>query len=625
MKNNKQLLSLIIDDEDLTRRYIGTLLENRNYRVFEAENGKDGIRLFKSKKPDLALVDLRMPEMDGLDVLIELNKINSDIPLIVISATGNIKDAVEATRRGAWEYVIKPIREAEPLYYAIDRALERYRLITENRQYQENLEDQVRQRTKELLKANKELSESETRYRSVVEDQTESIIRYSSDGFCTFVNESYCRLFGKSRKFFLGNSFYDQIYKEDLDHVIKKIKSLNRNNPVEVDERRVVLPNGKKIWQQCTDRIILDEKGKIVEYQAVGVDITERKNGEEALKEALKEVERLKNKFHDEVVYLREEIKLEHNFDQIIGKSENIKKILKQVEIVAPNDTTVLILGETGTGKELIARAVHNLSSRRARPLVKVNCAALPSNLIESELFGHEKGAFTGATTQRIGRFELADGSSIFLDEIGDLPLDLQVKLLRVLQEGEFERVGGSETIKVNVRIIAATNRNLKKAIESGSFREDLYYRLYVIPIELPPLRERKSDIELLAMYFAQKYGRKQGKHFTKISKSTLNLLQNLEWAGNIRELENIIERSVIFSQPPELKLDDRLLPSDKIQSANTKSRSLETIEREYILKILKEKSWIIEGEAGASSVLGLHPNTLRSRMKKLNISRNQV
>ncbi|MEJ2545584.1 MAG: sigma 54-interacting transcriptional regulator, partial [Calditrichaceae bacterium] len=214
---------------------------------------------------------------------------------------------------------------------------------------------------------------------------------------------------------------------------------------------------------------------------------------------------------------------------------------------------------------------------------------------------------------------------SIFLDEIGDLPLDLQVKLLRVLQEGEFERVGGSETIKVNVRVIAATNRNLKKAIESGGFREDLYYRLNVIPIDVPPLRERKADIELLAMYFAQKFGRKQGKDFTKIPRSTIKQLQSFDWTGNIRELENVIERSVIFSQPPELKLDDRLLPSDKIKSASTQFRSLKAIEREHILKILNEKNWIIEGEAGAANVLELHPNTLRSRMKKLNIVRNQV
>ena len=623
MNKNKQLLVLVIDDEDLTRRYIGALLETRNYKVIEAGNGTDGIKLFKVKKPDLTLVDLRMPEMDGLDVLVELNKINPDTPLIVISATGNIKDAVEASRRGAWEYVIKPIRDADHLYHSIDRALERYRLISENKTYQENLEYQVKQRTEELVELNKDLTISEARYRSVVEDQTETIIRYTADGICTFVNESYCRLFGKSRNRFLGSSFYPQIYEEDRNRVIKKIKSLSRNNPVEVDERRVLLSNGKIVWQQCTDRIILNEKGKIVEYQGVGVDITDLKDGEKALREALKEVERLKNKLHDEVVYLREEIKLEHNFEQIIGKSEVIKKILKQVEIVAPNDTTVLILGETGTGKELVARAVHNLSSRRARPLVKVNCAALPTNLIESELFGHEKGAFTGATAQRIGRFELADESSIFLDEIGDLPLDLQVKLLRVLQEGEFERVGGTDTIKVNVRIIAATNRKLEKAIESGNFREDLYYRLNVIPIELPPLRERKGDIELLAMYFAQKYGRKQGKSFDKISRNTINHLKNLEWEGNIRELENIVERAVIFSQPPELKLDNRFLPQNKIKSPDSQSRSLEAIERDHILKILNEKNWVIEGEAGAANVLDLHPNTLRSRMKKLKISKS--
>ncbi len=623
MNKTKRLSVLLIDDDEYIRGYVKSLIKERKYEVIEAGDGFTGIKLFKVKQPDLVLVDLRMPEIDGLDVLLKLKSISPETPLIVISGTGDIKDAVEAVRRGAWEYVIKPISDPNHLYSAIDRALERFRLISENRAYQNNLEEQVQQRTEELIKLNRQLTTSEARYRSVVEDQTETISRFLADGSRTFVNQSYCRLFGKSQKDLLGSDFFAQIYEEDIDKVKKKIYSLSVQNPVKVDERRVKLPNGKISWQQVTDRIILDKKKKIVEYQAVGVDITERKNGEKALREALEEVERLKNKLQDEVVYLREEIKLEHNFEEIIGKSDAIKQVFNQVEMVTPNDTTVLILGETGTGKELIARAVHNLSSRRKRPLVKINCAALPVNLIESELFGHEKGAFTGAVTTRIGRFELADGTSIFLDEIGELPLELQTKLLRVLQEGEFERVGGDETIKVDVRVIAATNRDLPNSVKTGEFREDLFYRLNVFPIDMPPLRERKADIPLLASYFAQKYGRKQGKIFEKISQSTIKYLQQLEWEGNIRELENIIERAVIFSKPPELKLNQQFSFSSEIKSPSAESRSLQAIEREHITKILDEKNWVIQGEGGAAKVLGLHPNTLRSRMQKLSISKS--
>jgi len=293
-----------------------------------------------------------------------------------------------------------------------------------------------------------------------------------------------------------------------------------------------------------------------------------------------------------------------------------LKSLLVKVEQVASTDTTVLILGETGTGKELVARALHHASLRKNRPLVKVNCAALPAHLIESELFGHEKGAFTGAHTRRIGRFELADGATIFLDEIGELPLELQSKLLRVIQEGEFERLGDSRMRTVDVRVIAATNRNLKEEIRTARFRQDLFYRLNVYPLTVPPLRERPDDIPLLVESFAQKFSKKLGKQIDKIPQKTMNSFQQYAWPGNVRELENVVERAVISSHDAVLRVE---LPEISILPVQS-NKTLEEVEREHILRVLKTKNWRISGSQGAAAVLGLHSNTLRSRMQKLGI-----
>jgi transcriptional regulator with GAF, ATPase, and Fis domain len=295
--------------------------------------------------------------------------------------------------------------------------------------------------------------------------------------------------------------------------------------------------------------------------------------------------------------------------------------VLKNVERVAPTDSTVLITGETGTGKELIARAIHNLSSRKTKPLVKVNCAAIPAGLIESELFGHEKGAFTGALARKIGRFELADKGTIFLDEIGELPLDLQSKLLRVLQEGEFERVGGSQTFTVNVRVIAATNRDLEQQVRAGQFRSDLYYRLNVFPIHVPPLREREGDIPLLVQFFVRKFTVQQGKKIKRIPERMMTALQRYHWPGNIRELEHVVERAVILSEGPELEPIEWLTAGGP-QSRIDKVLTLEDLEREHIRTVLEQTNWRVSGEKGAAGLLGLKPTTLEARMKKLGLAR---
>ena len=340
---------------------------------------------------------------------------------------------------------------------------------------------------------------------------------------------------------------------------------------------------------------------------------------------AYREIAALKNKLASEKVYLEEEIKTEYNFEEIIGRSAALKRVLQQVETVAPTDSVVLIHGETGTGKELIARAIHDLSARRERTLVKLNCAAIPTGLLESELFGHERGAFTGAIAQRIGRFELAHKGTLLLDEIGEIPMELQPKLLRVLQEQEFERLGSSRTIKTDVRLITATNCDLQQMVAEKKFRSDLYYRLNVFPIFVPPLRERVEDIPLLVRYFAQKHARRMNKRIENIPADTLQALSRYPWPGNIRELENLIERAVILSSGPELLVEPpEFRPAAvAISSEGTvKHTNLEDAERAHILRVLHDANWIIGGPRGAASKLGLNRSTLRSKMIKLGISR---
>jgi formate hydrogenlyase transcriptional activator len=336
---------------------------------------------------------------------------------------------------------------------------------------------------------------------------------------------------------------------------------------------------------------------------------------------AFQQIEELKDKLAKEKLYLEEELRLEHGFEDIIGDSPALMQVLKQVEVVAPTDSTVLIQGETGTGKELIARGVHRLSDRRERTFVKLNCAAIPTGLLESELFGHERGAFTGAIAQKAGRFELADKGTLFLDEVGEIPLELQSKLLRVLQEQEFERLGSTKTLRVDVRLVAATNRDLKSLVEAKQFRNDLYYRLNVFPVTLPPLRERREDIPILVRYFTQHYAVRMKKNIQTVPAKTMEMLSRYAWPGNIRELENLVERSVILTQGTDLQVPVRELQTDLPLPLNSPA-TLEEAEREQILRALRETKWVIGGPAGAAARLGIKRTTLQSKMQKFGIAR---
>jgi len=366
----------------------------------------------------------------------------------------------------------------------------------------------------------------------------------------------------------------------------------------------------------------LEREGEVFGVSVFGKDITESKAMEARLRDQLGEIEQLKQQLETENIYLREELGQRQGFREIIGSSHALNYILFRVGQVAPTDATVLILGETGTGKGIVANAIHGLSARKDRPMITVNCAALPGNLIESELFGREKGAFTGAHARQAGRFEAANGGTIFLDEIGELPLELQAKLLRVLQEGEFERLGSAKTVKVDVRVIASTSRDLRQEVRAGRFREDLFYRLNVFPVTMPPLRDRAKDIPELVRFFVDKYSRRFGRRIETIPKVAMKALEEYRWPGNVRELEHVIERAVITTEGTVLRLADRLEPLRAAGTAGSSLRDLAAMEREHILRVLGETDWRIEGPKGAAKILNLHPSTLRLRMKKLGIRR---
>jgi transcriptional regulator with GAF, ATPase, and Fis domain len=425
--------------------------------------------------------------------------------------------------------------------------------------------------------------------------------------------------------------------KELLEGILPQNSILNDfevEHNFETIGRKIMHLNARRIYREATQtELILLAVKDVTEreyYKRHLEEIVEKRTAqlrvarEEAEKSkllaeaALYEIKKLKEQLEAERAYLQEEIKLEYNHENIIGQSNAINYVFYKIEQIAGTDTNVLVLGETGTGKELVARAIHGLSLRKDRALVKMNCATLPSNLIESELFGHEKGAFTGAHSRRLGRFEVANGATLFLDEIGELPLELQPKLLRVIEHGEFERLGSSHTIKVDVRIIAATNRNMEEEVRKGRFREDLWYRLNIFPITTPPLRDHMEDMPLLVDFYVKKISKRLGKTVELIPTFVMNALQNYHWPGNIRELENVLERAVINSSGPKLRLVDELKKphKDLIRS----ERTLEHVEREYIIQVLEQTHWKVSGKNGASEILGLDRSTLRARMTKLNI-----
>jgi chemotaxis protein methyltransferase CheR len=589
---------LIVDDETANLKLLKELLSREGYQVRPSDRPQLAIDSALAQPPALILLDVRMPDMDGFEVCKRLkqDERTRDIPVIFVSALQDAQSRVHGLGTGGVDFISKPFQEEE--------VLARVRTHLELRNMQLNLEEMVAKCTAEFVG-------SEAKYRGLVENALVGVFSSTLDGRFIFVNEALARMFDfeSPEQMIAQRSLEHWSDQKDRERMLAELQQHGRVTNFEAetithtDRHIYVLFSAKQVGNDIIGMVM---------------DITDRKQAETKLQKAYTAIEQLQMKLQAETAYLQEEIKLEYDFESIIGNSSAIQHVLFKVEQVAGTDATVLVLGETGTGKELIARAIHNRSLRKKHPLVKVNCAALPSNLIESELFGHEPGAFTGAQTRQIGRFEVADGTSIFLDEIGDLPLELQSKLLQVLQDGEFERLGSPRTIKVDVRVIAATNRDLEAQVRKGEFREDLFYRLNVFPLTVPPLRERVEDIPLLAEYFMGKASRRLGKSINILPTSVVNSLKNHPWPGNVRELENVIERAVINSSGPKLRLAEELVSLQR--DLPTPLKPMKTIEFDHIVRILEHADWKISGKNGAAEILGLKRGTLRARMQKLGI-----
>ncbi len=474
------------------------------------------------------------------------------------------------------------------------------------------LVSRVRNLAEELQSRETGLKEAEEKFRGIVEAAPDAIVLANRDGRIVMTNPEVGRMFGYAQQELIGQPVEilvpDRFRRGHIDYRSAYLKRPVARSMGKGLELTAVRKDGSEFPVDIMLGPIEGPQGPTV--LAVIRDLSQRKKDDEALRRS-----------EQEKRYLEEELVSAHQFNEIIGESSGLKRVLKQVEDVATTDATVLILGETGTGKELIARAIHELSPRRDHAFVKHNCSAIPAGLLESELFGHEKGAFTGAIAQKIGRLELAQQGTFFLDEVGDLPLELQPKILRALQEKEFERVGGTRTIPINVRLVAATNRDLAKMVNEGQFRSDLYYRLRVFPVTIPPLRERPDDIPLLVRHFLSSHSKRMGRHIETIPTETMQALVKWRWPGNVRELENFIERSVILTQGSVLRAPLAELEAVEEPAESTDS-NLEGVEREYILRVLRECKGMIGGANGAAERLGLKRTTLNSKMKKLGIMR---
>ena len=595
-------------DIEKTRRHLAVHADHIHLSTVTTAPESLSTWRYSARHHDVILMDFQLPEPNALHVLRELSLITTqNTPIVLVCNEADEELARQGLQLGASSCLVKRPGYLYQLPWELEQAHARADL----------------QRREAALHA------SEERNRAILNAIPDLMFLLDRGG--TYLdyhvpNEEY--LFTPPGEF-LGKNLAE-VLPPDLAAKFSHrfVQAFQSDQPVLL-EYPMQTTNGRRIFEAS---MVKCDGDKIL---AMVRDITERRNAEESLKKALDEVQRLKDQLLEENVYLQEEIRDASNFGEIIGRSEPLRRVLSKAEQVAPLETTVTLLGETGTGKELLAHAIHRLSSRRQHTLVKVNCAALPGSLIESELFGHEKGAFTGADARRMGRFEIANGGTLFLDEVGELPLDLQAKLLRVLEEGEFERVGGSHTIKVDVRMIAATNRNLEDAVRKGIFRSDLYYRLNIFPITLPPLRERKGDIPILVTHLVKKLSQKLGKTIDAVPQDTMAKLRNYPWPGNIRELRNVIERAVIITQGPKLCLIDDLdsqalelglqkqtARQDVFADSGLVGETLEQTEYNLILRTLKNVHWKLEGPGGAAELLNLHPSTLRSKMRKLGIER---
>jgi PAS domain S-box-containing protein len=580
-------LVLVADDNADMRNYVERLLRAGGFRVEAVTDGKKALAAAQRLNPDLILSDVMMPELDGFGLLTAVRKDAElrDTPVLLLSARAGEEARVEGLSAGADDYLIKPFSARELL---------------------------ARVGVK-LQLARKRRERSERELRQILDLTPLHITEFGPDGSRLYNNQAGLDYHGLTLEEWQRADLQTLCHPYDVEDLTRELPQRLLSACAFEHEIRLKRRDGQCRWFLFRFRPMVDEHGRPTRWYAAGTDIEDRKQAEQRLQ--------------SENVALREEIDRTSMFEEIVGISSALHAVLSRVAKVAPTDSTVLITGDTGTGKELIARAVHKRSQRSSRAFVSVNCAVIPRDLIASELFGHEKGAFTGATRRRLGRFELAQGGTIFLDEIGELPAETQIALLRVLQEHEFERVGGTESIRTDVRVIAATNRDLEAAIAAGMFRSDLFYRLNVFPIEVPPLRERREDIPVLVEYFIHRYATKAGKNIRSVNKKTLELLQSYLWPGNIRELQNVIERSVIVCETENFSVDESWLSGrSPATDASREIRLLRKVpsQKAIIEAALTKCAGQVSGPSGAAAKLGIPGSTLESKIKSLKINKKR-
>jgi len=503
-------------------------------------------------------------------------------------------------------------------------------LLTEAR---DSLELRVTERTAELLRANKELQNTQAELRLIIDSIPGLVSTNNPAGELELVNRQFLEYLGKPLKELNSRAAGDLVHPDDLPRLVATWEHAIQTGGFDDTEYRMLRADSIYRWFQHRSLPLRDTEGRIIRWYTLATDIEDRKQAEDKLRKVFEEIKELRDQLHRENLALKEEIDQASMFEEIVGSSEALRRVLIQVEKVAPTDSTVLITGETGTGKELIARAIHKRSKRAGQAFISVNCASIPTSLIASELFGHEKGAFTGALQRRQGRFELAHAGTILLDEVGELPGETQIALLRVLQERQFERVGGNRVLETDVRVIAATNRDLTAAVAAGTFRADLFYRLNVFPIEVPALRQRTEDMPVLVEYFVRRYAQKTGKRIKNIRKKTLELFEAYDWPGNVRELQNVIERAVVLSDDGTFVVSESWLkPALRGQSEPVAAdcgvtnvplvQNLIDREKEIIETALREAEGVVGGPAGAAAKLGIPRETLNSKIRKLGIKR---
>ena len=599
---------LSLEDDPNDTELIQGLLESEDIlcEVTRVETEAGFLGVLEKGGIDLILADYTLPAFDGISGLKHALRLCPDVPFIFVSGTLGEEIAIEALKIGATDYVLKT--RLSRLATSVRRAMREAGEIGERKQAQEAL-----RRSEAYLAEAQRLSRTGSFGWNAITGE----IYWSDETFRIFECDPAAR---PTVDLVIARTHPDDraLVREVIDRAAAERSDFGC-------EHRLLMPDGRVKYLRVVARASAGGEPGVVYVGAI-TDITERKQAETALQDALREIKKLKDQLYEENVALKEEIDKRSMFEEIVGESPALQPVLTRVGKVAPTDSTVLITGETGTGKELIARAIHKRSQRAARPFVSVNCAAVPPSLIASELFGHEKGAFTGATQRRLGRFELAEGGTLFLDEVGELPPEAQIALLRVLQEREFERVGGGRPIRVNVRVLAATNRDLQRSIDAGAFRNDLYYRLSVFPIAMPPLRARREDIPLLVEYFIDRYASQAAKKIRGIERASLDRLRSYSWPGNIRELQNVIERSMIVCESEILTIDESWLPVEpgEVEHGAAPVLKMPPAEQKRIIEAaLDATGGRVSGPAGAATRLGVPASTLDSKIRALKINKH--